>query len=77
MRLVQVWERVINSAVDTGNLEICKKVKDMLKVFRQAGLDKDGEYGSVNLAFKSLRNDGMVGKLMSAIVDLTDKDLSI
>lgn len=76
-RLVELWERIISSAIATGQLELCVKVKDMLKAFRQAGLDKGGEYNPANLAFKSLRNDGYVGKLMGTIADLTDKKLSI
>ena len=54
-----------------------EKLKDMLKKFRKAGLAKDGEFGPANLAFKSLRNDGLVGHLMSAITKATDKQLSI
>jgi hypothetical protein len=76
-RLVDIWERVISSAIATGELALCEKVKDLLKTFRQAGLDKGGEYNPANLAFKSLRNDGYVGKLMSTISTLTDKQLSI
>lgn len=76
-RLVELWERIISSAISTGQLDLCVKVKDMLKAFRQAGLDKGGEYNPANLAFKSLRNDGYVGKLMGTIADLTDKKLSI
>lgn len=76
-RLVELWERIISSAIETNQLDLCIKVKDLLKSFRQAGLDKGGEYNPANLAFKSLRNDGYVGKLMGTIADLTDKKLSI
>jgi hypothetical protein len=76
-RLVALWEKIINSAILTNNLEICQKIKELLKTFRQAGLDKGGEYSSANLAFKSLRNDGLVGKLIDAIRKQTDKKLSI
>ena len=76
-RLVDIWERVINSAIATDELDLCEKVKDLLKTFRQAGLDKGGEYNPANLAFKSLRNDGYVGRLMATIATLTDRQLSI
>ena len=76
-RLVAAWERVIELAVKSNNLEVCTNIKDLLKVFRQASLDKDGEFGSGNLTFKSLRNDGMISKLMEKIIELTDKQLSI
>ena len=37
-------------------IELTNKIKERLKNFRQAGLDKDGEYSLENLAFKDLRN---------------------
>jgi len=76
-RLFDMWENLILNAVKTGDLEFMEKLKDMLKKFRKAGLAKDGEFGPANLAFKSLRNDGLVGHLMSAITKATDKQLSI
>ena len=36
---------------------------------RKDSLDKDGEFGVGNLAFKSLRNSGHIGK----IIDLDSK----
>jgi hypothetical protein len=77
MRLVELWERIIDKAIATNSLEVCKSVKDLLKTFRQAGLDKTGEMNPANLAFKSLRNDGYVGKLIDAIRKLKDQALSI
>ena len=77
MRLVELWERIIDKAIATNSLEVCKSVKDLLKTFRQAGLDKTGEMNPANLAFKSLRNDGYVGKLIDAIRKLKDRALSI
>lgn len=77
MRLVALWERIINKAIATNDLEVCKSVKDLLKTFRQAGLDKTGEMNPANLAFKSLRNDGYVGKLIDVIRKLKDEQLSI
>ena len=77
MRLVDLWERIIDKAIATNDLEVCKSVKDLLKTFRQAGLDKSGEMNPANLAFKSLRNDGYVGKLIDAVRKLKDQRLSI
>lgn len=77
MRLVELWERIIDKAIATNDLEVCKSVKDLLKTFRQAGLDKSGEMSPANLAFKSLRNDGYVGKLIDAVRKLKDERLSI
>lgn len=77
MRLVDLWERIIDKAIATDSLEVCLSVKSLLKSFRQAGLDKSGEMNPANLAFKSLRNDGYVGKLIDAVRKLKDEQLSI
>jgi len=52
-------------------------VKKKLKSFRQCGLDKGGEYSYENLAFKLLRRNGYIGKLLKIQTKLTDKKLSI
>lgn len=77
MRLVELWERIIDKAIATRELSVCISVKDLLRSFRQAGLDKSGEMNPANLAFKSLRNDGYVGKLIDAVRNLKDEQLSI
>lgn len=77
MRLVELWERIIDKAIATRELSVCVSVKDLLRSFRQAGLDKSGEMNPANLAFKSLRNDGYVGKLIDAVRNLKDEQLSI
>jgi hypothetical protein len=76
-RLVSIWENIIDKAIATDDLGTCESVKSLLKTFRQAGLDKSGEMNPANLTFKSLRNDGYVGKLIDAIRRLKDEQLSI
>lgn len=76
-RLVTKWEKVILSAIATKNLRACKAIKNLLKDYRQIGLDQDGEFSVPNLVFKSLRNDGLVSDLMQTIIKLTDQELSI
>ncbi len=76
-RLVDLWERIIDKAIATKSYDICRTVKDLLKTFRQAGLDKSGEMNPANLAFKSLRNDGYVDKLLDALRKFKDEQLSI
>jgi hypothetical protein len=76
-RVFAVWERAINGAIATGSLEMCRNIKDMLKMYRKAGLAQHGEFGVPNLVFKALRNDGQVGKLMDAIGKLHDRQMSI
>jgi hypothetical protein len=77
IKLVSIWEKVIDSAIAANDLNTLESVKALLKTFRQAGLDKSGEMNPANLAFKSLRNDGYVDKLIDAIRSLKDEQLSI
>ena len=54
-----------------------KSLKDKLKKFRQSGLDGDGEFSYENLAFKLLRRNGYIEKLLNIQTSSTDKKLSI
>jgi hypothetical protein len=40
---------------------------------RQEGLEKGGEFSVGNLAFKKLRNDGYIGKLVDIVSEAYDK----
>jgi len=71
------WTEFIDSAVMSGNLEICRRVKEMLSNYRKEGLAKGGEFSVPNLTFKSLRNAGKVQELMDKISELFDRQLSI
>lgn len=53
------------------------RVKDKIKKMRQAGLEKEGEFGSENLAFKVLRNTGYLGKLVNLKNEFLTKQLSL
>lgn len=64
-----------NSGEDVNDEIISLKRK--LKKFRQTGLDSGGEFSYENLAFKLLRRNGYIGKLMDLQSDNTDKKLSI
>lgn len=46
-----------------------KKIKDKLQKMRSAGLKREGEFSVENLAFKELRNNGSIGKLIDLISD--------
>lgn len=55
-------------------------VEDMwrdIKRMRQAGLSRDGEFGTENLVFKMLRSQGWIEKLSDYITALQDQELSI
>jgi hypothetical protein len=56
------------------------KVTEVLKTirrYRQAGLDKGGEFGPENLAYKALRSQGFITKLYALRDELHSKKLSI
>jgi hypothetical protein len=76
-KFVEIWEKIIDSAVQSKNIDVCKRVRETLASFRKSGLAKYGEYGIPNLVFKSLRNDGKIELLMNTITDLSDAELSI
>ena len=60
---------LIQHSLGTRNLDKVQKTIKKIKQYRQAGLDKGGEFGPENLAYKALRNQGFITKLY----DLKDK----
>lgn len=58
-------------------LDKYNKVKDKIKKMRQGGLEKEGEFSSENLAFKVLRNNGYLGKLIELKNAFLTKELSL
>ena len=67
----------IDQAVDSGDRDTIERLKKKIKTMRQSGLDRDGEYGVDNLAFKLLRNEGDIKKLYNAGTQATDNELSL
>lgn len=66
--------RAIEAAADAGDL---KKIQTKLGQYRQAGLDKHGEFSTENLVYKSLRNAGFLDKIRERQVELTTQKLSL
>lgn len=60
---------LIEIALKSRKYSKVKHILDTIKRYRQAGLDKGGEFGPENLAYKMLRNQGYITKLY----DLRDK----
>jgi len=50
-----------------------KTLKKKISKMRQEGLEKGGEFSVGNLAFKKLRNDGYIGKLIDIVSEAYDK----
>jgi len=53
------------------------RLKEKIRKFRQAGLDKGGIYSAENLAFKALRRNGSLERLSSLRVMSYDKKMSM
>ena len=68
---------LIELAFKTKDLVRVDKVLDIIKRYRKAGLDKTGEFGPENLAYKALRSKGYVKKLYDLKNELHSKKLSI
>jgi hypothetical protein len=58
-KLVQMAEIANRS----NNIDQIDKVLSTIKRYRQSGLDKHGEFGPENIAFKILRTNGIIDKL--------------
>jgi hypothetical protein len=68
---------LIELTLKSNNLNKVRSVIDILKRYRQAGLDEHGEFGPENLAYKALRKLGYVKKLYDYKNKLHSKKLSI
>ena len=67
----------IESAIESGDIKKLNAIAHKLKSFRQAGLDKTGEFGPENLAFKVLRSNGTLDQLRAARSAAKSRALSI
>ena len=77
-RMVDVWHKLIKTAIMSGNLETCRQALSLLRTYRKKGLKtRDGEFSVPNLVYKSLRNDHTVEGITTLINLLHDRKLSL
>lgn len=67
----------IDDAVKSNDYQRIADLHKKIKTMRQSGLEQQGEYGSDNLAFKVLRNQGYIKKLIDARNAARDAELSL
>jgi hypothetical protein len=67
----------IESAIASGDYEKMTELATKIRDYRQSGLDTHGEFGPENLAFKILRNQGMIQSLYDARNAAKDAMLSL
>jgi hypothetical protein len=67
----------INDVLKTNKAAAVEKFMDKLGKLRQAGLSKNGEFSTSNLAFKILRTQGYLEKLTQMKTKSFDRELSV
>lgn len=68
----------LKEAIDkTDDSEEAEKLLNKIYEMRKAGLSEEGEFSTENLAFKKLRNTGLIDKLKEIKKEKIDKELSL
>jgi len=67
----------IHAAIKSGDAEAINRLWDRIKDMRKTSLEKNGEFGCENIAFKLLRNMGCIDKLWKAKAAQRDRELSL
>jgi hypothetical protein len=68
---------LIHRALQSKNVDTVNKILKKIKQYRQAGLDKGGEFGPENLAYKALRNQDYITRLYDLRDKLHSEELTI
>jgi len=68
---------LVQHALKFKNLEKINDIIKKIRQYRQAGLDKFGEFGPENLAYKALRSQGYITKLYALRDKLHSESLTI
>jgi hypothetical protein len=71
------FERRAAEAIKSKSHEEIDRLLQRIRAMRQAGLDQHGEFGPENLAFKLLRNQGIIEKLRDERRQIRDRELSL
>jgi hypothetical protein len=64
-------------ALSHPNIEKIERLLKTIKKYRKIGLDFHGEFGPENIAFKALRNKGIIRKLYDKLNELHSEKLSL
>ena len=71
--------KTINDLIDSKSNDIgqFRRLKARLKGMRSTAIEKGGEYAPENLAFKELRNRGILDRMTKYLRDLEDQELTL
>jgi hypothetical protein len=76
--MVARWTSVLQTAMKTGDLHVCRKTVQLLRRYRQVGLQtREAEFSIPNLVYKSLRNADVLKGITALIDRLHDQELSL
>ena len=71
----------IKKEMDNGNyvdvVKMLEKLTEKIKVMRQSGLDKGGEFSSENITFKLLRRNNVLEQMHNMLIDAYDNSVSL
>lgn len=67
----------IDTEIAQRDADELEKIFDKIKKMRKSGLDQGGEFSTENLAFKLLRNQGYIDRLVKIKTAIQDKKLSL
>ena len=67
----------IKDLIETENIDKLKSLMKSISNYRDAGLEKGGEFSVENLVFKALRKSGDLEKLKETITTLYDREASL
>jgi hypothetical protein len=67
-------DRALDSDADSADIQ---RLREKIRKMRRSGLDREGEFGVENLAFKVLRNMGYLDKISKLYNHKQDQELSL
>lgn len=76
-KVQELADQIKRSMATADDPEDLKRLTDKLRTMRQAGLDAGGEFSVENLAFKTLRNMGIIKALHDAYINKQDHTMSL
>jgi hypothetical protein len=76
--MTKVWTTIIQHAMQTGDLQVCRNTLQLLRKYRKLGLQQpQGEFSTANLVYKVLRNDDIIHGIDVLVNRLHDNQLSL
>lgn len=74
---VETYTDRIFEVLRLNDLDLAKRTWADVREMRQAGLERAGEFGSENVAYKVLRTRGLIKRLFDRVIELQDLALSV